>query len=215
MGIDEAYFRDRDGDITIEYDIPDTCPLCYTVILPHAIGYIQRGEHHKEGSALEVAFRCTKCQRLFIGTYEYGVSNGYSLRELSPKIAQKMSFSEEINNTSPIFINVYNQSLAAEAADLQQLTGLGLRKALEFLIKDFLISRHPSEKNEIEKTFLAKCIDQYIDDNLLKECAKRAIWIGNDETHYIRKWNDKDVADLKILIRLTVNWIENILLTEK
>ena len=29
------------------------------------------------------------------------------------------------------------------------------------------------------------------------------------------KWEDKDVNDLKALIRLTVNWIENVLLTRK
>ncbi len=33
------------------------------------------------------------------------------------------------------------------------------------------------------------------------------------ETHYIRKWEDKDVDDLKLLIRLTVNWIESHILT--
>jgi hypothetical protein len=63
--------------------------------------------------------------------------------------------------------------------------------------------------------FLGKCIDTYINDLNLKECARRAAWLGNDETHYIRKWEDKDVNDLKTLIRLTVNWIENVLLTEE
>ena len=43
---------------------------------------------------------------------------------------------------------------------------------------------------------------------------KRAVWLGNDETHYVRKWEDKDISDLKRLIKLTVNWIENNLLTQ-
>ena len=49
----------------------------------------------------------------------------------------------------------------------------------------------------------------------MKECAKRAAWLGNDETHYTRKWEDKDVKDLKLLVHLTVNWIDNVLLTQK
>jgi hypothetical protein len=49
----------------------------------------------------------------------------------------------------------------------------------------------------------------------VKACAKRAAWLGNDETHYVRKWTDKDVRDLKILITLTINWINNVLLTRK
>jgi hypothetical protein len=44
--------------------------------------------------------------------------------------------------------------------------------------------------------------------------AQRAVWLGNDETHYERRWEDKDIDDLKRLITLTVNWIHNDLLTE-
>ena len=45
--------------------------------------------------------------------------------------------------------------------------------------------------------------------------AKRATWLGNDETHYYKKWPEKDISDLKILIQLTVNSIDNQLLIEK
>ena len=40
-------------------------------------------------------------------------------------------------------------------------------------------------------------------------------WLGNDETHYVRKWEEKDIRDLKILIRLTESWIQNSILTDK
>ena len=46
-------------------------------------------------------------------------------------------------------------------------------------------------------------------DERIKTVAKRAVWLGNDETHYVRKWNNKDVSNLKQLIDLTVRWIEN------
>jgi hypothetical protein len=45
--------------------------------------------------------------------------------------------------------------------------------------------------------------------------AERATWLGNDETHYVRKWEDKDINDLKILIKVTLHWIEMELLTEQ
>ncbi len=35
-----------------------------------------------------------------------------------------------------------------------------------------------------------------------------AFWLGNDETHYLRKWEQHDVDDLVTLIKLTTNWIE-------
>lgn len=55
-------------------------------------------------------------------------------------------------------------------------------------------------------------IQTKIQDPNLKNCAERATWLGNDETHYLRIW-DKDIEDEKILITLCVNWIHNHLLT--
>lgn len=74
---------------------------------------------------------------------------------------------------------------------------------VEFLIKDYTIKKHPEKEDEIRKALLGKCIQNYISVTKIKECAKRATWIGNDETHYVRKWKDKDVKDLKILIQLS------------
>ena len=45
--------------------------------------------------------------------------------------------------------------------------------------------------------------------------ATRRRQVGDVRTHYVRRWEDKDVSDLKLLIRLTVNWIDNVLLTRK
>tara|TARA_R110000850_G_scaffold183823_1_gene309402 strand:+ start:158 stop:367 length:210 start_codon:yes stop_codon:yes gene_type:complete len=62
---------------------------------------------------------------------------------------------------------------------------------------------------------LGACINEYVNDANVKVCASRAAWIGNDETHYVRKWGEKDINDLKTLLRLTSAWILNELLTEK
>jgi len=63
-------------------------------------------------------------------------------------------------------------------------------------------------KDAIEKMLLGPCIATYIKSEQIKAIAKRAAWLGNDETHYVRKWADKDVNDLKKLISLTLHWIE-------
>ena len=39
--------------------------------------------------------------------------------------------------------------------------------------------------------------------------------MGNDETHYVRKWEDKDLEDLKKFIQLTEHWIESEHLTRE
>lgn len=41
-----------------------------------------------------------------------------------------------------------------------------------------------------------------------KATASRAAWLGNDETHYVRKWEQADLESLKKFIQLTMHWIE-------
>lgn len=114
-----------------------------------------------------------------------------------------------------MFVEIYNDARAAEGQGLAQLVGIGLRKAVEFLIKDFSVHQHPDQTDRIKSMMLGPCINEYVTDQNVKDCAKRAAWLGNDETHYIRKWEDKDITDLKLLVRLTTNWVDNVLLTQK
>ena len=62
---------------------------------------------------------------------------------------------------------------------------------------------------------MANCIAEDVSNEKIKAVAQRAVWLGNDETHYIRKWTNKDVSHLKGLIELTVRWIESELETQE
>lgn len=63
--------------------------------------------------------------------------------------------------------------------------------------------------------FLSRCIKKYIDDVEIKSRAERAAWLGNDETHFFKKWPEKDLSDLKNLIKITISSINTKLLAEK
>jgi hypothetical protein len=76
------------------------------------------------------------------------------------------------------------------------------------LIKDYLIRKRPADKAAIETIMLGPCIENYVTDPRIKEVTKLATWLGNDETHYQRRWIDKDLNDLKTLIKLVLHWIE-------
>ncbi len=64
-----------------------------------------------------------------------------------------------------MFIETYYQSIYAESNSLHQLTGTGLRKSLEFLIKDFLTSQG-NEEDTIKNSTLSQYINNFINEPL-------------------------------------------------
>lgn len=197
---------------------PDECPRCHAKLVPKLLGQAAVGP--SPNADVEEVFQCTngKCERLFVAIYQFAAADTpprLRFARAVPYEPFKPSLPVPIAELSPTFVDVYSQALVAESLGLPQLTGIGLRKALEFLIKDFAISKNPADREAILPKPLATCITDYIPDHSVKEVAKRAAWLGNDETHYLRKWEDKDINDLKVLISLSVNGIHNILLSEK
>jgi hypothetical protein len=97
---------------------------------------------------------------------------------------------------------------------LFDICGVGYRKALEFLIKDYLIKKTPEKGESIKKKFLGKCIHEDVADAKIKTVSQRAVWLGNDETHYVREWTGENLDSLKKLISLTTHWVEMEILTD-
>lgn len=189
----------------VEVDtLPDECPYCHKSIIP------VRYADNILGGYIELIFKCpnSDCNKSFISTYESNYS-GYHLF-LYSNVGRMLQypFSNEINLISPSFVIIYNEAFFAEQHSLFQICGVGYRKALEFLIKDYLVKLKPEKENIIKEKFLGNCIKDDVDDVRIKKVAERAVWLGNDETHYVRLWEESSLADLKKLIELTVHWIE-------
>lgn len=199
------------GSESIRFDDPEYCPLCVKYIQPRTLNGI-RYPFDEEIDRLRVIFQCPSCNEPFIGCYEYyGYYKGleqFGSYKFYPQSVERKEVNEEIKKVSPEFINIYNQALTADNMKLQDIAGPGYRKALEFLMKDYLKALMPEQTDKIEKMALAKCISDLVDNTKIKETAKRAAWLGNDETHYRRKWENFDVTHMKTLVDLTVNWIE-------
>jgi hypothetical protein len=194
--------------------IPDSCPVCHAGIEPiWRFGWI-------EGDPAYAIYQCPKvdCRRLFISYFEISVDPRDPIHYFKgsyPWRPTQHDFPNEIKTISPGFCSIYDESHEAEQRKLAQICGAGYRKALEFLIKDYLIKEVGLDGGIVKKKLLGNCISEHIDDKRIRECSKRAAWLGNDETHYDRKWEDKDLEDLKILINLTCNWIQSDCLTKK
>lgn len=207
----------------IEVNEPNECPCCKYSIKPSVLHKVLFKDN-TQNLNLYVMYLCTHCFNPFICKFSNIIevrstkySYNFAAKELAliePNIFQKKVFDNCINELSPDFVNIYNQAFAAEHYKLDQISGIGYRKALEFLIKDFLIKHESKDENKVKSTSLGCCIDTMIDNKQLKTVASRATWLGNDQTHYEQKYTDKDINDLKRLIDLSVHWISMIYLTD-
>jgi hypothetical protein len=200
--------RTTNGQAQISIDkAPSDCPVCHVSIVAGdlAVGF-------QYGDRAERVYQCpnTNCQVLFIAQYERQgpQQNQYSWRRSVPFEFEPTPHTETIKTISPDFCEIYGQAEKAEQHGLTLVAGPGYRKALEFLMKDYALLSHPAEKTSIEQMPLASCIATFIGSEQIKQIARRAAWLGNDETHYVRRWTDKDLDDLKKLISLTLHWIE-------
>lgn len=194
-------------------EVVDNCPICHAKISPIHLYSCRENYIFSEQRAhiISSVFACPNCHSLFYAKSQHEENSHYDRYNLSkygPSYPEKTDFGDEIGGVSPAFIEIYNQSEAAEAYKLNQIAGVGYRKALEFLIKDYACHIHPEQEGLIKESFLKDCINKYIDHQKIKDIATVATWLGNDETHYLRKWNEMDVQDLKRFIRSCVAWIQ-------
>ena len=194
------------------------CPMCKTGIKPIHLNSVYKAP---SGSKLKIYshFLCPNCKHSFIADTSAPSSSTSTHQaddycNIAPNSYVEERFDDTIVHLSEQFIKIYNQALAAETSNLDEIAGLGYRKAMEFLIKDFAIHCHPSDEETIKSMPLTQCINAYIDAPNIKTLATRSAWIGNDEAHYIRKQENRDVNDMKAFIKATVYFISMILITE-
>lgn len=201
----DQFFNYKDYAVSRGIEVINTCTLCQVNILPNLIGEVYTRKY------VYVLMECPNCEEIFIAKYSTVIQQNsslqYTLKSMFPVNLKEFVISDRIAEFSQSFVKIYNQALTAENYGLDEIAGIGYRKALEFLIKDYLKKNNPEDAENIEKEQLAKCINT-IDNVNIKKMAKGATWIGNDETHYIKKWENKDINDLKNMINLTLTWIQ-------
>ncbi len=197
----------------------DECPLCGFGIKPTVLYsyYVSKNQgFNRIHCAPYILNLCPKCHGIFLVEYtsclvEYDPASSPtfpSIERISPINQHPERFSNEIVSLSPGFVESYTQSSIAESEGLLQICGIGYRKALEFLVKDYLCHVHPEDSEKICSEFLGNSIKR-IDNQRIKVLAERSTWIGNDETHYIKKREDLGLDDMKRFIKAMLTYIES------
>lgn len=216
--VKETTFNFQGRKIQVQ-NVPHICPHCHREVGMTLTGIV-KGPIDNGVQVLLFEFQCPSCQELTIGRYYAGAGRFTPTYAFSNKPYvypasefQGTIFPEEIYDKFLRFTVIYNQSEKAEHYGCKDIAGAGYRKAAEILVRDFACLIHPSEKEKICKTNSAKNVVL----NFLKEylvmarLAEASFELGNDETHYTKKYEDKGLDDLKQFIGATVHEIVAIL----
>jgi hypothetical protein len=201
------------------------CPVCHRsaeIILVSQLAHVFPAGAEERNMKMQLLFRCPRqaCGTHFLVEYDQQSSmrsnqRYFGAKQIYPKMHKEAPVADGIPAISPTFVKILQQATVAHSQGLNEVSGIGYRKALEFLIKDYCIHKNPSKEAAIRGSLLGQCINDFVSDVNVKDCATRAAWLGNDEAHYERVWTSHDVEDLKVLIQLTQNWIASELLTTK
>lgn len=197
----------------IMLELPNKCPHCGTAInqMPVSSHFIPA---QNVPSILTVGsiFFCPHCEKFFFADIivpdSFRAVDG-EVYSIYPASNVSTHFSENIKALSPKFVEIYHQAEVAESNNLNEICGSGYRKALEFLVKDFIISQDPDHAADVKKKMLSDCISNYINNPRIKSLSQASAWIGNDETHYVRKHEDYGLKELKAFIMAMVSYIDS------
>lgn len=206
-----SLFRNSSGHIN-SLNIEDKCLQCNQIITPEVINLYTFDSETSSNLNIGVLLFCQNCKHFFVREYNaYSCGNHFEVKNEITKpydLECNIHVSENINEISPRFKEIYSQSAKAESCNLYEICGPGYRKALEFLIRDFAKYILPEKEQSIDNTSqIGRVIDNFYNEesfpelkpiiHVLKPLIKIASYVGNDETHYIRKWKNKDINDLK------------------
>lgn len=197
----------------LNIDEPNLCPHCHVVNNPERQWSVFSKDTDNSDVFLSSWYCANKaCKKTFLtlhklidGQFTFSrFLNGFPKGPTWPTPISDLKSGNPKDASQPEqtkFIKTYLQSLEAENSGLDEIAGMGYRKAIECLVKDWAIKIKPEDKDKIEKLWLGQVITNYYDGDL-KEILERATWLGNDQAHYNKLFEEYDIGILKELIDL-------------
>lgn len=185
--------------------IPTLCPNCGVANNPTAVSTGQTINLLKENGFIHTFIhRCPVCQEFHV-TIQQEFSNSKAFKclmhypnSVAPNIDPVL-----IKN-APSFVKFYSEAIEAENNGLFNLAGIGMRAAIECLIKDYALAFNIDTEENISKQSFNNVIDKYIkDDELLRGSIHIVRKIGNDFTHWHSVY-DMPYTELKSYVDIVI-----------
>lgn len=189
------------GNFSGNYKKPSVCPHCgFGTDAP----LVQKDTFSFNGHHLF----STACGKYFFFACEYDSGK----TDYAPIVYPNIAFTPYSNNIlekiSPRFIDMYNQALQSEFHKNIELAAIGYRSALEILVKDYAISELGLNPEEVSSKKLCSAIGTYLNQEELVKTADVVRILGNDYTHYERKYPQHDFELLKGYMEIFLKQIE-------
>ncbi len=192
---------------------PNICPHCHVTNIPYEKWKIVTKDTDNADISIST-WLCanSECSKLFVVSHKWQNGqfifhrflNGLPKGPNWPKPILELKNGRTINLEKPEqskFTKTYLQSLEAENLGLDELAGMGYRKAIEYLVKDWAIQAYPDDQEKIKDLWLGVIIKGYYQGDL-KDILERATWLGNDQAHYNKLFEEFELDILKDLIEL-------------
>lgn len=184
----------------------DVCPCCNRVIFPEMRTFTIA----RNGELLNAIMLCPSCFVEYFERFAKSPTNYliYHSYEAYPYIHPQINFPQDIKDLFPDFYKIYEEAATAESYNLKEICGMGYRKALEALVKQYAIELFPDEKDMIENELLMPTIKRFKSQKITK-LATAATWLGNDHVHLITKHPEYDLEHLKSFINVLCQFIQS------
>lgn len=202
-------FNNETGVDYFCFDSYRMCPFC-TKLSIQTVEYLVVSLE----DSISILFTCGLCNRCNFGIFKT-VSSEIEHTEFSidhiHNIEQINSFPfstcplEDLNNLSfdlNEFQSIWTQSKNAKEIGLDEIAGMGFRKALDCLVRAYACSKNPDSISKINdpRQNLGSVIGTHILNEDIKTLAKASSYLGNDHAHIFKKFPENDVDDLANLI---------------
>ena len=153
----------------------------------------------KRSKSMVIVTKCPICDKYNLYAYSFKTENSskgdYVPYTYLPQIENNIN--EDLEKLSPIGCKTYQEALVTLALSLNEVTGMAIRKAIECFIKDYLITFIGKDKNKIIKMPLAAAIREIEDAPKLVSLSDAIRELGNDNTHYNKKYDEISVSHMK------------------
>jgi len=184
---------------------PSICPYCSC----HVDATVRNSSRfdYVGGYLIATSLKCIQCEKTFFYGFTHGNDAFIDIAFIYPP-SKAVVFNDNIIQTvSENFCKIYNQAMHAEHIGDFELAGVGIRVALENLVKDYAIEECGASYDDVANKTLAKCIEIYLCSDALFKTTDVVRILGNDYAHYVQKHPETDYSVLKEYMSIVISLI--------